>query len=321
MDTLSEVLENIRSSGALIGRSLLTPPWAVLQEASSSLTVMVMLRGEGWIRREGEEPVRLGPRDLTLLTGPGATLLASDPRERIPPRCVLTPEGVCSDPAGAVLDEATVGLGGRAPGTRLDAEHVLLVGSFRASGRIAERLLTALPPVLVVPRDQQRSRAVELLESELEGCEPGQQAVLDRLLDLVLIGALRDGFALPGASAPAWFGAAEDPVVGPALRALHTNPGLPWTVESLAEQSRVSRAAFARRFAEVMGEPPISYLAGWRLCLAADLLQDGDDTLEAIARRVGYSSAYAFSAAFNREYEVRPSRYRALARADASSTA
>ncbi len=314
MDTLTEVLDNIRSSGALIDQNLLSPPWAIRQEGGASITVVAMLRGEAWIRRAGDDPFRLGTRDLAILTGPGPTLLTSDPTGRIPTTCVLTADGACLQETGERLSEADVGLARVTDAAPLETEHVLLAGSFPTSGRIAGRLLDALPPVLVVPRAQQRSRALGLLESELENREPGQQAVLDRLLDLVLIGALRDWFALPDTDAPAWYGAAGDPVVGPALGALHADPARPWTVEALARRAQVSRATFARRFAEVMGEPPISYLAGWRLCLAADLLQEREDTMESIARQVGYSSAFALSAAFTREYGVRPNRYRVQSR-------
>lgn len=314
MDTLTEVLDNIRSSGALIGQNLISPPWAIRQEGGASITVVAMLRGEAWLHHAGADPLLLGTRDLAILAGPGPTLLTSDPAGRMAATCVLTADGACFQETGERLSEGDVGLGRVADEAELGAEHVLLAGSFPTSGRIAERLLSALPPVLVVRRAHQRSRALELLESELENREPGQQAVLDRLLDLVLIGALRDWFALPGADAPAWYGAAGDPVVGPALAALHADPAQAWTVESLARRAQVSRATFARRFAEVMGEPPISYLTGWRLCLAGDLLQEREDTTESIARQVGYSSAFALSAAFTREYGVRPSRYRVLSR-------
>ncbi|XKH52571.1 AraC family transcriptional regulator [Citricoccus nitrophenolicus] len=317
MDTLTEVLDNIRSSGALIGQNLLSPPWAVRREGGASITVVAMLRGEAWLRRGEADPLRLGTRDLAILTGPGSTLLSSDPAGRVAATCVLTADGACLEETGERLSEGHIGLGRVPDEAGLDAEHVLIAGSFPTSGRIAGRLLEALPPVLVIPRGQQRSRALGLLESELESREPGQQAVLDRLLDLVLIGALRDWFALPDTDVPAWYGAAGDPVVGPALGALHADPARAWTVESLARRAQVSRATFARRFAEVMGEPPISYLTGWRLCLAADLLQEREDTTESIARRVGYSSAFALSAAFTREYGVRPSRYRVLSRRSA----
>lgn len=319
MDTLSEVLANIRSSGTLIGQSLLTPPWTVGLETGSSITLITMLRGEAWLHPGGADPVPVRARDLVVITGPEPLLLSSEASRMTEPSCLVRADGTCTDAAGDPLGEQHLGLCDRADEQCLDAEHVVLTGSFPHSGRIAERLLGALPPVLVVPREKQRSRALSLLEDELESREPGQQAVLDRLLDLALIGALRDWFALPESTSPAWYGAAEDPVVGPALSALHTSPARPWTVESLAQEARVSRATFARRFVEVMGEPPISYLAGWRLCLAADLLQDGDDTLESIARQVGYSSAYALSAAFTREYGLRPSRHRASARSSSAA--
>jgi AraC-like DNA-binding protein len=314
VDTLSEVLDNIRSSGALIGRDVLTPPWAIRRESGAGITVAAMLRGQAWIRHGDAKPIPLDTRDVAVLTGPGTTLVTSDPDGRTPVTCVLAADGTCFGSAGQQLTEAAVGLCGAVDEPRLDTDDVLLAGSFPTSGRIAARLLAALPPVVVVRRAEQRSRALDLLEAELENPEPGQQAVLDRLLDLVLIGALRDWFALPETQAPAWYGAAGDPVVGPALAALHAEPERAWTVEDLARRARVSRATFARRFAEVMGEPPISYLAGWRLCLAADLLQDSDDTLDVIARRVGYSNAYALSAAFVRECGVRPSRYREQSR-------
>lgn len=314
MDVLSEVLANIRSSGALIGRSLLTPPWSIRVETGSSITLVTMLQGEGWLRREGSDPVPLRTHDLAVLTGPEPVLLGSDASGPSEPACFVTADGTRVDATGNPQGAAGMGLGDRALEERADIEHVVLTGSFAHSGRIADRLLSALPHALVVPRERQRSRALPLLEAELGSREPGQQAVLDRLVDLVLIGALRDWFALPESTPPAWYGAAQDPVVGPALNALHASPAQSWTVESLAQVARVSRATFARRFVEVMGEPPISYLAGWRLCLAADLLQDGDDTIESIASQVGYSSAYALSTAFTREYGLRPSRHRATVR-------
>lgn len=314
MDTLTEVLDNIRSSGALIDQSLLAPQWSIRVEAGSSITVATLLGGTGWIHQEGSAPVPLGTRDLAILTGHGPILLSSDASNCAEPSCVVTADGSCSDAQGNPLSEERVGLGGGVGRERLGAEGVLLTGTFPTSGRIAERLLSALPSAVVVPREHQRSRALDVLEAELGNRGPGQQAVLDRLLDLLLIGALRDWFALPEAFAPAWYGAAGDAVVGPALSALHADPAHEWTVESLARRAGVSRATFARRFAEVMGEPPISYLAGWRLCKAADLLEDSDDTLESIARQVGYSSAFALSAAFTREFDMRPSRYRVIAR-------
>ena len=136
------------------------------------------------------------------------------------------------------------------------------------------------------------------------------QAVLDRLLDLLLLSALREWFARPEVEAPAWYRASLDPVVGRALRLLHDEPARAWTVAELADEAGVSRATFARRFTELLGEPPKSYLTSWRLTLAADLLSRTERTVDAIARQVGFSNAYALSVAFKRLHGTRPSAYR-----------
>ena len=137
--------------------------------------------------------------------------------------------------------------------------------------------------------------------------------VLDRLLDLLMIAALRAWFSRPEAATPAWYRALGDTVVGRVLRLLQDEPAHPWTVATLATKAGVSRAALARRFGELVVEPPMTYLTGWRLALAADRLRETDDTLEAIARHVGYGSAFALSSAFKRVYGVSPQEHRTRA--------
>jgi AraC-like DNA-binding protein len=99
-------------------------------------------------------------------------------------------------------------------------------------------------------------------------------------------------------------------VIGRALRLMQHNPAHPWTVAALAGQIGVSRAALARRFTELVGEPPMSYLTGWRLAIAADLLREPEATIDAVARQVGYSSGFALSAAFKRVRGVSPREHR-----------
>ena len=136
--------------------------------------------------------------------------------------------------------------------------------------------------------------------------------MLDRLLDLLLIAALRVWFARPDADAPGWYRASADPVVGPALRLLHESPAEPWSVGSLAAQVGVSRAALARRFTDLVGEAPMTFLTGWRLALAADLLREPEATVGSVARQVGYGSAFALSAAFKRVRGISPAAHRAI---------
>jgi AraC-like DNA-binding protein len=134
--------------------------------------------------------------------------------------------------------------------------------------------------------------------------------VLDRLLDLLLIAVLLEWFSRPEAGAPSWFAAQGDPVVGPALRLLHDYPAHPWPVSALAARTGVSRAALGRRFTDLVGEPPMAYLTNWRLALAADLLREPDATVAAVARKVGYGSPFALSAAFKRVRGVSPQQHR-----------
>jgi AraC-like DNA-binding protein len=169
-------------------------------------------------------------------------------------------------------------------------------------------LLRALPPLLSLRLD---SPLVDLLAAEIVKDAPGQEAVLDRLLDLLLIATLREWFARE--DAPGWYRAYEDPVVGPALRLLHHEPARSWTVAELARAVGVSRAALARRFNELVGEPPMAFLTGWRIALAADLLREPGTTIGAVAEQVGYGSPFALSTAFKRVRGVSPAQYRAAA--------
>ena len=164
--------------------------------------------------------------------------------------------------------------------------------------------------MLVLDQEALGSPLIPLLADEIVKDAPGQQAVLDRLLDLLLIATLRAWFSRPEAEAPGWYRAYGDPIVGPALRMLHNDPAAPWTVASLARAAGVSRAALARRFNDLVGEPPMSFLTGWRIALAADLLLEPGATVGSVAPQVGYGSSFALSTAFKRIRGVSPQQYR-----------
>jgi AraC-like DNA-binding protein len=135
------------------------------------------------------------------------------------------------------------------------------------------------------------------------------------LLDLLLLYALRAWFEAPQAPT-GWARASRDPELSVALRLIRDHPQHQWTVAELAGQCNLSRAAFARRFTELTGQPPLTHLTWWRMTLAARLLRAGEDPLSTIAERVGYSNEYAFSKAFRRELGMAPSRYRIESRSE-----
>ena len=306
---LSGLLDEMRSSGAIFGRSILDPPWSARFADRPVLTLLTMLRGTGWIIADGEPAAAIAEGEVGIVIGPEPFTVADTATATVPPLFVLHPDDRCTDADGEPLGDR-YRLGVRTCGVRLDGDHVLLSCSYNVRGRLSGRLTNALPRVLVVPHTGQLCAALELTAAEVERDEPGQQAVLDRLLDLLLLSALREWFARPEVEAPAWYRASLDPVVGRALRLLHDEPARAWTVAELAAEAGVSRATFARRFTELLGEPPKSYLTSWRLTLAADLLSRTERTVDAIARQVGFSNAYALSVAFKRLHGTRPSAYR-----------
>jgi AraC-like DNA-binding protein len=228
---------------------------------------------------------------------------------------VASPLVLCGVLDGEVVAEGeTLPPGGMAmvqPGSSVtvragDAGASLIMSGYEA-GAGGTRLTSALPPIAVVAPEH--SDCVTLLEL-LDRGGGGPAVVRDRLLDWLLTCTLNAWFE-QRAPQPGWFVALADPVVGPALEALHADPARRWSVEELAALGGAGRAAFAKRFRELVGTAPLAYLRSWRMTLAAEYLVDPQVTVGAVARRVGYSDAFTFSAAFKRERGVAPSTVRA----------
>ncbi|MDX2394153.1 AraC family transcriptional regulator [Streptomyces sp. NPDC054904] len=310
MDTLTGLLEGPKARGAYLQKSVFNPPWSLRVEDRAPLSVMTPVRGTAWLLPDGGEPVLVGPGDVAVVRGPVPYTVADAPGT--PVQVTVGPDQRCSTGEGLDVTD-TMALGVRTWGARaVDAGSVVLLsGTYQAPSEIGRRLLGALPTVLVRPAGTADATLITLLAAEVSRDEPGQEIVLDRLLDLLLIGVLRAWLAAPGSGAPAWYRAQGDPVVGAALRLLHENPAHGWTVEELARKAGVSRASMARRFTQLVGEPPVAYLTGWRIALAADLLREPDATVATVARRVGYGTPFALSAAFKRVRGVSPQEFRA----------
>nr|WP_263972301.1 AraC family transcriptional regulator [Spongiactinospora rosea] len=229
--------------------------------------------------------------------------------------CRLLPDGGAPLPLG-VGDAVLMphGTGHAIADSPTDRAEVLCA-KYRLDCRRKHPLMTELPEVVHLPSrvgsHLELRAAMDLVAGELDRLRPGSCVALPHLLDLLLIYMIRSW--MTKATSGAWPGALRDPVTAAALRALHSEPAAPWSNDRLAAEVGVSRPTLARRFAALVGRPPMTYLTWWRVILAAGMLRDTEETLATIAGRVGYSSPYALSHAFQREFGTTPGRYRAQA--------
>jgi AraC-like DNA-binding protein len=308
VDELVSLLDGARARGAFALRALMAPPWSLHIRDEAPVSLIAIVSGTAWIvTDDGDPPTRLDPGDLAIVRGPDPYVCADAPDT--PVQVVIHPGQRCTTPEGESVSDA-MALGVRTWGNDAEGSTRMLIGTYEKAGEVSRRLVAALPRLLVLRPDEWDTPLVSLLADEIVKDQPGQEVVLDRLLDLLLIGALRAWFARNEEQSPRWYRAASDPVVAPALRLLQNQPAEPWTVATLAREVGVSRAALARRFTDVVGEPPMTFLTSWRLALAADLLRESDATIASVAHQVGYGSPFALSTAFKRAHGVSPKQYR-----------
>lgn len=312
MDTLGGILDAPRARGAFALRATMSSPWSLRILARSPLTLLAGITGEFWVIPDDGEPIRIGPGDVAVTRTPDHYTVAESPTaER---NIVIHPNQDCRDLDGnPLLDELTHGV--RTWGTDPDGSTVFIVGAYEHLSDISDRLLRALPPVLSLRHDDWDSPLVPLLCEEVVKDEPGQAAVLDRLLDLLVTAVLKAWFAKHDSSRPDWWRHQGDRIVEKALRIMHDDPARAWTLNTLASEAGASRASLARRFHDLVGEPPMTFLKNWRMAMAADLLCQADETVGTVAEKVGYSTPFAFSAAFKRVRGMSPQEHRAMARA------
>lgn len=311
MDAFTAVLDGPRARGAFLLRIVLAPPWGVRVEDEAPLTVITVVTGTAWVIDDDGERLSLSAGDVALVRGPRPYVFAdspdTDPHVRVDTeqRCWSIEDG------RSLVNEMSLGVRtwGDTDISAADAT-VSRIGAYDLTSQITPLLVGLLPRTAVIRDADWTSPVRDLLVAEIGRDAPGQGVVLD----LVLIEALWHWFTTRAADAPTWWLAAEDDLVGPAIRVMQTDPARGWTVETLARQAGMSRAAFARRFHELVGTPPMAFLTQWRLSLAADLLRDTNSTIASVARDVGYGSPFALSAAFTRRYSASPTAYRRQAR-------
>jgi AraC-like DNA-binding protein len=305
MDLLSEVLAVSGARGVVGARLQAGQNWGYWFASQAPRAALhAITSGTAWLRLPGQPPFELMPGDVVLLPDGTEHALGSD-AEAVSRAC---PES--SD------DWHTTGTGA----VRIGAEPVrahILCAHYGHDPIVSTQALASLPSLLHLRSGRdggQLEDTVRLLGRELAQSQIATGIVLDRLVDVLLVQALREWLAGSPIREPSWLGVLCDDVVAAAATLLHSDPARAWTTDILAREIGVSRSTLSRRFAAVTGQTPGIYLTQWRMDLAARRLRDTDDSLEAVARSVGYTSVYAFSRAFSRQRSMPPGQYRALAR-------
>jgi AraC-like DNA-binding protein len=320
MDALSSVLQAVELSGAVFLNAEFTAPWCVLSQADSDLCSAYLPRSERVVSyhliAEGccqaslhgaaGTAVCLDAGDLLVVPQGDAHLLGSDLTLDPVPSAPLLARHVATHP-GRI---ARIAYGAGGPATRM------VCGFLTCDGIMSHPLLQSLPRLFKVSVGSGAESAwlvpaLYFAAAEAAEPRPGGATVLGKLSELLFVHALRRCLDSLPEHETGWLAGLRDRYVGPAMLRLHADPAYPWTVDGLAGEVGLSRSAFAQRFTSLLGQPPMQYLARWRLRAAARELRSGNSPLAALAGKVGYESEAAFSRAFKREFGMPPASWRA----------
>lgn len=309
VDVFGQILEAVHLRTAIFGRLDLGAPWRLRLPERDYLSFYVVVRGSAWLELpharsahggHGVSEIALSAGDAVVLPLGSAHELRDVDRSDVPPRNI---------DYDACPRAAHVGrIGGNGPVTSIVTGHFTLGSAPRNA------LLASLPPAIHLPAgavstSPQLAGLVPLIVNESASPGPGASIVLARLADLLFVQALRLWISNAAPSA-CGLRAVTDPAIGGALRLMHARPAESWTVEQLASAVAMSRSAFAARFTELVGEPPLQYLSRWRMTLAAQRLRDDGAAIADVAEAVGYANPVAFSKAFAKMQGVGPATFR-----------
>jgi AraC-like DNA-binding protein len=338
-DTLSDVLRTVRLRGAVFYYLDGTSPWTaevppaeeiiggIMPGAEHMIEFHGVVEGACWGGIAGETPLRLVARDVILFPHGDAHVLSSAPGLR-PPR---VDKSVYFAPRPPQLPYALSLHGSEVTTARLDgggrSDHTVLVCGFLGlDARPFNPILAALPRVLHVAgatlgADSWIASFLQVAVVESNQRRPGGEAVLERMSEMLFVEVLRRHIdALPPGET-GWLAGMRDPGIGRVLALLHEKPEVPWTLERLADDAAMSRSTLHDHFVHFIGQPPMQYLARWRMQVAAKLLRDTKAKLIEVAQGVGYESEAAFSRAFKRAVGVAPGAWRAGQRSGGSAPA
>ena len=292
IDPLADVVALLQPSARFAKSVSGAGQWQVQRSDTGQPFYCVVLEGGCRVTVDGHAPIELAPGDFLLVPAAwGMTVCSLDP----------PPAGTRSLPVAQAEGRFRVGQG-EGP-----ADLRMLLGHCWFDAPDAALLVSLLPHVVHVRGERRLALLVMLLDEESRTRRPAREEVLARLLEVLLIEALRSTAGT--AASPGLVRGLADERIAMALRALHAEPARGWTVAELAREAALSRSAFFERFQRTVGVPPMTYLLAWRMALAQQLLRRNAGRVADIAERVGYASTSTFSLAFTRHVGMSPSRY------------
>lgn len=309
MDVISQVLQQVKLSGAVLFRVAFGAPWAIqtmgnlrLPPSAAQTSIFhIVLEGECWAGHGDEPRQHLQAGDAVILPRSIVHYIGDAP-DRTP---MLVSRLLGDRPLSQLRD---VRLGGAGATTRL------LCGFLSYERAMFTPLYDSLPELFRVRLGGGEGNGIDRLlayaEDEIISRRPGSTGLRLRMAEMVYVEALRRFMADLSGDECSWLAGLRDPLVGRALALLHETPEQAWTVDALAHAAASSRSTLADRFQKLLGEPPMQYLARLRMLMAARRLRDTRHSVEAIAEAVGYASPAAFQRAFKRQMGATPAKWR-----------
>jgi AraC-like DNA-binding protein len=295
IDPLAEIVTLLRPSATFSKLVEYAGRWRIRRDVEGKPVYFAVLEGECRVVNAGQASIVVRAGDFVLLPATGD-------------RAIDGIESMDPPPDGAVMSPTEIGEGRFRIGQVDQPVNLRMQVGICSFASPDAALLVSLLPAMVVARGEPRlATLMDLVGDETRKARPGRELVLERLLEVLLIEALRCGSG-PAAMPSLARGMSDERLVA-ALRAMHARPAHPWTVSDLAAEAAMSRSAFFARFTNTIGIPPIEYLLTWRMALAKRLLRTRDLAIGQIAAEVGYGSASTFSTAFTRHVGMPPVRF------------
>jgi len=319
MDALSDVLRAVRLSGAVYLNAVFTSPWCIISRMDATLCAAylprserlvsyhLIMEGSCWAQLADDPGSAIHVHAGELLVAPqGETHLMGSALDLAPASTELLLAGPMAAAPGEVM---TLSYGGEGPATRI------VCGFLACDDTLSNPLLSSLPRLFKIdmrhdPRAAWLESSLKFAAAEAADSRAGGTIVLARLSELLFVEAVRSCIETLPADQTGWLAGVRDRYVGRALSLLHAQSIHRWTVDELARKVGLSRSALAQRFTDLLGQPPMQYLARWRMQIAAQELLIGSKSLAAVAEKIGYESEAAFSRAFRREFGMPPAGWR-----------